>query len=172
MISAAKARPSNPAVLMLFVETGSHPRMVALFCKAADRMAHNALRSLRLVLGRCSGNLGSPWPDILSLVLAGHARLASTPPTALVEAFQAPLLQSLQFCSCAEAGLAFLRHIRETYSNRKTGERKERLPSLSSSRAGCSQAPSEQDDASMRRHWWCYVACSKTALLCHYTGPA
>lgn len=36
---------------------------------AADRMAHNALRSLRLVLG--------------------HARLASTPPTALVEAFQA-----------------------------------------------------------------------------------
>eukprot|EP00439_Symbiodinium_sp_Y106_P050425 s358_g6.t1 len=37
---------------------------------AADRMAHNALRSLRLVLGR-------------------HARLASTPPTALVEAFQA-----------------------------------------------------------------------------------
>ncbi|CAE7778813.1 PAT23 [Symbiodinium sp. CCMP2456] len=34
-----------------------------------DRMAHNALRSLRMVLG--------------------HTRLASTPPTALVEAFQA-----------------------------------------------------------------------------------
>ena len=136
--------------------------MLGRFCKAAhlpDRMAHNALRSLRMVLGLLGGfpeawmRLHAPAHGLTSLqdMRAWQAR----PPRRSSRLFRRHRCNPAAEPKPAPANLSRTGSTCEPENRRTESEVAQFI--LEPGRLFTSTL------RTMRRHWWYYVACSKTA---------